>query len=310
MTKLRRSAVSIELISPFPEVSLPAAWGWVKPALRLMADDFAIQNIGGLFEAAASIEAKGGKTWGVLRDGKLCGWLGFEPINKVAGFGHAFFAPWAWGRETTDAAVKLALAEIYAAGFEKVSCPVLAVNRGIRGLLRRIGMREEGRLRGHTLCGGKATDLVLYGELKAEFETYGDLSGDGRVTGRSEQHDGRADGVQHRGDVDQRQQHADVQPVAVGVAGEHGGSTPELHHEGAESHASTDGGDGEYQRDVQGHRRSPAAKPRVSRVRKLGRQRNGGTANGNRPRGSGGRFAKSAPASGDAAAVTSAGAGE
>ena len=295
--------MSIELASPFPEVSLPAAWLWVKPALRLMADDFAIQDIGGLFEAASSIEAKGGKTWGVLRNGQLCGWLGFEPINKVAGFGHCFFAPWAWGRETTDVAVKLALAEIYAAGWEKVSCPVLAANRGIRGLLRRIGMREEGRLRGHTLSGGKPADLILFGELKAEFETYGDLSGDGRVTGRSEQHDGRADGVQHSIEQQQRVEHADVLPVADGHAGDDGRGAATVCDQGTGSDASDDGRNGLDQHDVQGDRRPAPAKSRKSRVRKQRGQRDGGIANGSRPRGSGGRFTSATRNSSAAAAV-------
>lgn len=310
MRKTRADA-RIELVSPFPEVSLPVAWGWIRPVLHLLADDFAMRDIASLFEVAKSIEERGGKTWGVLRSGQLCGWLGFEPVNAVSCFGHAFFAKWAWGKETTDAAVKLALQEIYDLGFEKVTCPVLAANRGIRGLLRRVGMTEEGTLRSHTLCGGKPADLILFGELKAEF-THGNFSGIGRTTGRAEQHDGSADGnteldANGRIHVDE---HADVHGGADRAAGDNVGGTPELHHERAEHDAGDDDRNGRDQQQLQRDRRPSTAKPRQPGIRKRWNKRNGGTANRSRKSGSNGKPVGPVAGSSSAAATPGAGAGD
>ena len=301
----RRKAVQIELVTPFPEYALPVAWQWVRPALHLLADDFAIRDIDGLFAAAKSIEGNGGKTWGVLRDGRLAGWLGFEPVNKVSGIGHAFFAPWALGRETTDTAVRMALGEIYSLGYEKVSCPVMAANRGIRGLLRRIGMREEGTLRSHTLCGGRPADLVLYGEVKAEF--YGNHDGVGIAPGRTLEHTGGADRHEHEHGHIERIEHTDVLTDSIGAAGDDGGELVELHQQWAEPHPGDDQRDERDQLDVQGDRRPATAKSVKPRVRKLGSQRNGGTPNGSRKSGRSRRSAKPAPNSSAAAATTSAG---
>ena len=185
MPRRRRPDVRVELVTPFPSYALPLAWEWVRPALRQMADDFALQNIEALITAAETMEARGGKTWGVLRNGRLCGWLGFEPVNRISGIGHCFFANWAWGKETTDTAVKLCLAQIFEMGYERVSCPVLAMNRSIRSLMRRVGIREEGTLRSFTMCGGEITDLVMAGQIKAEFSNVNHV-GFRSAPGRSE----------------------------------------------------------------------------------------------------------------------------
>src|SRR5579875_347925 len=83
--------MGITLVSPFPEYALPMAWAWVQPALGQMADDFAVRTLEGLLEADCAIRESGGKTWGVVRDGSLCGYLAFHPTNAVSGVGHAFF---------------------------------------------------------------------------------------------------------------------------------------------------------------------------------------------------------------------------
>jgi RimJ/RimL family protein N-acetyltransferase len=298
--RLSREAVRIELVTPFPEWALPQAWQWVQPALRLMADDFALQNTQALIDAAASMESRGGRTWGVLRNGRLCGWLGFEPVNKISGVGHCFFAPWAWGRETTDRAVRLCLEEIWAMGYERVSCPVLAHNRSIRGLMKRVGIREEGTLRSFTMSGGKTADLVMAGSVKADYGDHDSVGGTARGT---EQYDSISDGNDQQRGNDQRVEHADVFADPKWAAGDHSRSAPELHYEGAESHAGDDDRNGQPKHDLQGDRRSPGAKSRKSRVRKLGSEWDGGSPNRSRKSRSGRKSAIAARSRSTAAAA-------
>jgi RimJ/RimL family protein N-acetyltransferase len=306
MGKTRRATPKVELVTPFPAYAVPMAWGWVEPSLRLLADDFAMQSIDGLIAAFAAMEERGGKTWGVLRDGRLCGWLGFEPVNKVSGIGHCFFAKWGLGRETTDAAVRLALKEIFALGFERVSCPTLAQNAGVCALLKRVGMSRDAVLKSFTLCGGKLADLLIFGALKA---AYGITDGTGEFAGRVEQHDGRADWIAAGDERKRVFEHADLHSDANGSPDGDGAGAPELHHERAESDAGDDGGNGCDQQGLRGERKPTRTKPRKPGVRKQRSQRDSGAANRNRESGQRGKSGKQSPGECAAAAVTSPGIG-
>lgn len=276
----------IELVSPFPEYALPVAWSWIEGVLPMLADDFALRNPEVLIEAARVIDEKGGKTWGVQRDGRLCGFLTFEPVNEVSGVGHCFFAPWALGRKTTDSAVRLALAAIFDLGYERVSCPVLADNWRVRALLKRVGIQQEGILRSFTKCGGKLADLVMAGITKADFYVTSNGIGRpaGRVDGRLEQHDGGADGdrvehfIGHHEQCGHQFEHAGIQPDADGGP-DGGGKQAHKRTQRRDRHDAD--GDGRHecdQPDVQGDRRSLTAKPRRPRVRKQRSLGHGGAA--------------------------------
>jgi RimJ/RimL family protein N-acetyltransferase len=278
---------AIELVTPFPAYALPVAWEWVRPVLPQLADDFALRSTDALVQHAERIDANGGKTWGVLRKGVLCGWLSFEPVNEVSGVGHCFFAPWALGRKTTDAAIKLCLEAIFFEhGYARVSCPVLATNWRIRALLRRVGIPEEGILKHFTQCGGRLTDLVMAGITKEDFlHECHDRTGD--AAGRSDRRVGERERRGDRNDVEQfdelpvqlGDEHPDLQPHSDRVAVV-GGSGAAERDDGRHRHDSDgDLGDGRDQQDGGGNRAKSRAKPGRKRVRKLGSKRNSRAAN-------------------------------
>jgi RimJ/RimL family protein N-acetyltransferase len=265
---------AITLISPFPEHYLPVAFSWIEPVLGHLADDFALRNTDALVEQARRMDALGGKTWGVLRGGRLCGWLSFEPVNEVSGVGHCFFSPHALGRKTTDAAVRLCLKEIFALGYERVSCPVLAANWRVRALLKRVGIPEEGCLKSFTKCGGRLADLVIAGITKEDF--YGDHDRPGSAAGRPLEHTSGTDGherIDHAAiavRLDDTHVHKHAAGSAVG-----GGECPAERDDERHQHdADGDSGNRPDQPDVQGDRRPAATKPQRKRVRKQRSQRN------------------------------------
>jgi RimJ/RimL family protein N-acetyltransferase len=273
---------AIELVTPFPAYALPVAWEWVLPVLPQLADDFALRSTDALIQHASRIDLNGGKTWGVRRAGILCGWLSFEPVNEISGIGHCFFAKWATGRQTTDRAIRLCLEQIFAAGFERVSCPVLATNWRIRALLRRVGIPEEGTLKSFTRCAGRLTDLVMAGITKEDF-LHGSHDRARRPAGRALEHNGRAD----RNPIIQFDElpvpigddHADLQPHSDRAAVV-GGSGPAERDDERNRHDS-DGhlGNGRDQQDSGGRGNQSPAKPGRKRVRKLGGKRNSRAAN-------------------------------
>lgn len=271
----------ISLISPFPEHMLPAAWGWARPYLRLMADDFAMCTMPKFMELASQIDANGGKTWGCAKDGALFAWVSFEPVNKVSGILHGFSRKQAWGRKNTETALRLVMAHIFSLGYERISHPVLATNVLVRALLRRVGAREEGVLRAFTTCGGKLADLMILGTLKGEF--YGNLDGIGVATGRPEQHASGADGnnVEHGGDGGKLGdiEHAGVQPNADRGAEHDSGGAAERDSERPEHHADGDLGNERDQQHLQGDRGPAPAKPKLKRVRKQRGKRHSSAAN-------------------------------
>ena len=262
-------------------------WQWAQPFLRFMADDYGLADVDALIKAAETIEARGGKTWGVLRNGRLCGWLGFELANSITGIGHCLFAKWAWGRETTDVAIRMCLAEIFALGYERVSCPFLATNQGIRALLKRVGMRDEGTLRNYTRCGGVVTDMVMTGIVKADFEN---ANGSGSTnhggTRRNSGHRGEYERGAYRNAELDLDGHDEWNPDELvfadpdGAAGHDSGRTEQPHHARSGPDTRDDDGHANDQRHVQGNRRQSLAKPGGARVRKQRSQRNRSAANG------------------------------
>lgn len=271
----------ISIVSPFPEHMLPAAWGWARPYLRLMADDFAMCTMPKFMELASQIDERGGKTWGCAKDDALFGWVSFEPVNAVSGILHGFSRKQAWGRKNTETALRLVMEDIFSLGYERISHPVLASNSLVRSLLRRVGAREEGVLRSFTTCGGKLADLMILGTLKGEF--YGSLNGIGVATGRPEQHASSKNGIDDGNISDIGQlggiEHAGVQLDANGSAEHDRASAAERDGERAEHHAGANVGDEPDQQHVQGDRGSPPAKPKLKRVRKQRSKRHYSAAN-------------------------------
>jgi RimJ/RimL family protein N-acetyltransferase len=271
----------ISVVSPFPEHLLPAAWGWARPYLGVMADDFAMCTQEKFMELAAQIDECGGKTWGCAKNGALFGWVSFEPVNKVSGILHGFSRKEAWGRHNTENALRLVMQDIFTMGYERISHPVLATNTLVRALLRRVGAREEGVLRSFTTCGGKLADLMILGTLKEEF--YGTSNRTGFVTRRIKQHASGAHGnnVEHGNDGGELGdiEHAGVQPDTNRGSEHDGDRAAERNSERAEHHTDGDGGNELDQQHLQGDRGPAPAKPKLKRVRKQRSKRHSSAAN-------------------------------
>lgn len=232
-------------------------------------------------ELAAQIDQNGGKTWGCARDGMLFGWVSFEPVNGVSGVLHGFSRREAWGRKNTEVALRLVMQDIFSLGYERISHPVLAGNSLVRGLLRRVGAREEGVLRSFTTCGGKLADLMILGTLKGDF--YGSSNGIGVTTGRPLELDSskdRNDG--EHGKLDGQLggiEHTGIQPDTNGRADGDGDSSAKRDSERPEHHADGNLGNELDQSDVQGNRGSAPAKSKQPRVRKQRSKRHSSAAN-------------------------------
>jgi RimJ/RimL family protein N-acetyltransferase len=185
--------MEVSLVQPFPEYAWPRVWAWCKPFQRFIADDYAPKSMA---EFVDSRIASRWWTWGIVRDGEICGLMALEPVSPVCALAHIIVRRDAWGHATTGTAARLALAEAFASGLRKVSGMVFADNRMARAMARRMGFREEGMLRSQTMRGGKPADLILYGLTAEEFAN-GTHGRTGRSTGRVIEHPRGADVDQH-----------------------------------------------------------------------------------------------------------------
>ena len=107
----------------------------------------------------------------VLRD-TLCGGVGLriEPDHRRAELGYWVGVPY-WGNgyatEAARAVVKYGFGTL---GLHRIFASHFANNPASARVLRKIGMRYEGRLRGHVLKWGEFLDLEMYGMLASDAE--------------------------------------------------------------------------------------------------------------------------------------------
>lgn len=140
------------------------------PYERHHAEDW-IASHRGQFERRESV------TYAVTlrEDGALVGAVGLivDVSNEVAELGYWIGKPY-WGRgyasEAARALVSWGFTEL---GLHRVHASHFPRNPASGAVLRRIGMRHEGRLREHVRKWGEHLDLERYGILRREFETGG-----------------------------------------------------------------------------------------------------------------------------------------
>ncbi len=110
----------------------------------------------------------------VLPDtGELCGAAGLT-MDPLPASGSAELGLWIgrsfWGRGYGyEAALALMGWGFKEVGLRRIHASHLAGNRRSEGILRKLGMREEGVLRAHALHRGEFHDLQLWGILAAEW---------------------------------------------------------------------------------------------------------------------------------------------
>lgn len=107
----------------------------------------------------------------VRSDGRLIGGIGLHPemLHRRAELGYWIGAPF-WGNGYATEAAR----EIVHHGFKdvqlnRVFATVFAGNQASERVLRKIGMRHEGRMRQAVLKWGKFLDLELYSILREEY---------------------------------------------------------------------------------------------------------------------------------------------
>lgn len=162
--------MNIEVTSPFPFEALPRVWRWLEPFRERISNDFSPKT---LEEFLASMSAKWAhrKYWGVYVDGELGGLIEFEKFDGWLGQGHFLLKPEFQRRGISIKAARIAVADVFAnEGVGKVMFCHRANNLALGSLLVNIGAKREGTLEGHTLCGGKPTDMWIYGLTKEGFE--------------------------------------------------------------------------------------------------------------------------------------------
>jgi RimJ/RimL family protein N-acetyltransferase len=161
--------VEVEVRKPFPFEALPRIWRWIEPFRSKVSDDFAPQT---LQDFLSSMAAKWDHqaSWAVCVEGEIGGLITFERLTPWLGTAHLVLKPDFQGRGIAVKACRTAVAEMFADGVGKLAFYPLAGNLAIGSLLINIGAKREGRLAAHTLCGGKPTDVLLYGLTKGDFE--------------------------------------------------------------------------------------------------------------------------------------------
>jgi [ribosomal protein S5]-alanine N-acetyltransferase len=109
----------------------------------------------------------------ITLDGAVIGKAGvrrLEPGSRVADMGYEL-APSHWGRgyatEAARAVLDFGFAEL---DLHRVGAHCIAENTASARVLRKLGMREEGRLREHEHFRGRWWDVLLFGVLRAEWD--------------------------------------------------------------------------------------------------------------------------------------------
>lgn len=96
-----------------------------------------------------------------------------DQANETAELGYWIGSAW-WGRGYASEAARALLGWGFAKlGLHRIHASHFPRNPASGAVLRKIGMRHEGRLREHILKWGEHLDLERYGILRTEFEAAG-----------------------------------------------------------------------------------------------------------------------------------------
>ncbi len=167
--------MEIRLESPFPFEALPRVWRWIETFRGKVADDFSPSTEDEFVSQMCSKWfriscADSHKSWAVYADDELGGLITFERLSPWLGPAHLVLKPDFQGKGIAVKACRVAVGEMFEQGIGKLAFYPLAGNVAIGSLIVNLGGRREGKLEAHTICGGKPTDIWVYGLKKEEFE--------------------------------------------------------------------------------------------------------------------------------------------
>jgi hypothetical protein len=134
-----------ELISPFPEEDLPALWVWFQPYRynTEYADLSEREFVEAKRSQAFSI------SWGILKDGELGAYIGFEPQGERVGFMELICKPQFFRffrQETVIPAMREALSDVFKAGTSVVLFTPIERNGGMVKIFRSLGAKTAGSI--------------------------------------------------------------------------------------------------------------------------------------------------------------------
>jgi N-acetyltransferase len=154
------------------EVGLdPEIWRWTTSLIRTreemgaMIEEAVAARDRGLALPFATVERPSGRPVGSTRFGNI------DPANRRVEIGWSWIAP-PWQRTAINTEAKLLMLRhaFEALGCIRVELKTDALNARSRAAIERLGAREEGTLRRHTITAtGRVRDTVYYGILQEEW---------------------------------------------------------------------------------------------------------------------------------------------
>ncbi|HXR36381.1 MAG TPA: GNAT family protein [Candidatus Binataceae bacterium] len=153
-------ASAIALISPFPREHYRLLDRWTRGS-EYMRDDFWPREFGAL---ATELDRRAGQelTCLVTLDGEPAGFIGYAAISAHLGMLRGvIFAPRFRGHGTAVCALRTFLGQRFAGGVHKILAGPFAANKRAIAFLYKLGARDEGLLREHTVRTGQMIDVRL-----------------------------------------------------------------------------------------------------------------------------------------------------
>jgi RimJ/RimL family protein N-acetyltransferase len=152
---------TLTFVSPLPVTWIPRLWAWLHEVPTANFDDYSPTHLA-TFDAEMRERLKDERTWGVLADGVPVGVVGYRPITDRLGVFHGIcFTRSACGTGIAAVAVRHVLAELFAAGADKVCAYFFADNTRVRRFFEKLGAVSEGRQVAQSVQHGRPIDLQL-----------------------------------------------------------------------------------------------------------------------------------------------------
>lgn len=169
MTPQVKPEVRVE--SPFPLPYYFDLYTWAEPVWNQIADDFTPTDREGFIEQQMAIGANA-QTWGVWIGDEIGGYVSavIDPRRDWIANCHCLFKKSFWGKDITEVALNQIARGLFSTGILKIEMWVFKRNSAVRGLIHRLGGREEGELTAQTMKDNTPASLVVYGLFEEDLK--------------------------------------------------------------------------------------------------------------------------------------------
>lgn len=156
----------IHVLTPFPSDWLFQLWGWLHEYPDANKDDSSPKHFDEFAELMSG-RFHGEQSWGVLKNGLPCGFIGYQPVSSEIGLLHGIcFARGHCNRIEKRQIVGNILEGLFKSGVHKISATYFANNLKIAVFLDNLGFECEGLLKQHAKQHGKWIDLQFVSRIK------------------------------------------------------------------------------------------------------------------------------------------------